>query len=188
MSPRGVYDRKDSLEPQAEEIISPSAISTPKESQQDDTIRVLQKQIAELTQAIGQISKQTGSTVRLTERTGDAFGFLRAINGKPVIGWKTEPGSYATINSFGQEVDEQYLRVHFADDTWSEKMHYREFSEQTKINQIPIKIPNYCEKNDLGEWKPKRHKPMDEIEVILSEDGGVTFNGLNLPVPCYALN
>ena len=187
--PKGVYPRdKEDLNPQAEEVISPSAISTPKEAQLDDTVRVLQKQIAELTQAIGQISRKTGSTIRLTERNGDAFGFIRAFDEKPIVGWKTKPGSYSALNQFGQEIDEQYIQVQYSDGSWSEQMHYQKFDQITKLNQISVKILDYCQKNDLGEWKPKRMKPTDLIDVVLSEDSGVTYAGQTLKVPLYALN
>ena len=177
---------KSEEEPQEE--FSPSAIATPKEAHQDDVIKTLQRQVTELTGAIGVLSKKAGIPTRMSERDSSGYGFLRLFGDKVLVGWKTKPGSYAALNQYGQEVDEQYMIMLFEDGTESEPIHYTKFDQVTKINQLPVKILDYCEKNNLGEWRAKRRDTNDDVTVILSEDRGVTYKGKQIIVPVFALN
>lgn len=178
---------EDNLNPQAEEQPMPMAFQTPKEAMQDDTIKALQRQIAQLATDLAKISKKTKTTIGSTDRDGSGLAFIRTWNNVPVIGWKMVPGSYVALNQFGQEVDEQYMEIFLAN---GEKLkeHYSKFDQITKINQIPCKIPNYCEQDNQGVWRAKKHGLYDPIKIILSEDNGLTYDGVEMEVPFYSLN
>ena len=186
--PRTKQDNQEDF-PMVEDLpaISPSAMQTEKERQQEDVIRALQQQIAALAGDVAKLSKKTNIKVGATTRDGSGKGFIRSWNGVPVVAWKMAPGSYAAINQFGQEVDEQYMEFELLNGE-KVKEHYTKFDQITKINQIPCLIPNYCEKNNLGEWRARKHDLYDKVEVTLSEDNGLTFEGAKLQIPYYALN
>ena len=178
---------EDTLSPQAEEPPMPMAFQTPKEAMQDDTIKALQRQIAQLATDLAKISKKTKTTIGSTDRDSSGLGFIRSWEGVPVVGWKMLPGSYVALNQFGQEVDEQYMEITLANGE-VKKEHYTKFDQITKINQIPCKILNYCEQNNLGEWRAKKHGLYDMLKVVLSDDNGLTYDGAEIEIPYYAIN
>lgn len=178
----------EELNPTAQEpYVSPSAIATPREANQADMIQAMQRQIGELTQALGQISKQTGAKVKMTERDDSAMAFLRVMDGKTVVGWQMKPGSYSTVNSFGVEVDEQYIKVKYEDGSESDFMPYRQFDSVSKLGQLAVRIPGYFKKDNEGRWMPIPRGLNDLLKCLYSKDGGLTYTE-PIEVPSYSLN
>lgn len=187
--------KDESVQPNLEQVLQsggdhqeiPTGFSSPKEIDQADQIRSLQQQLAQAATSIGQITKKMGIKNTYEEETGDFFGFLRALEGDPVISWKTVPGSYVALNQFDQIDDKQFITVTTLSGK-TEKMHYTEFDQRTKVSQIPCKILGYGYKNNVGEWRPKHLKPEDNLKIILSDDNGTTYAGKELTIQQCFIN
>lgn len=164
-----------------------SSLSTPKEAQQADEIREMQTQLSQAMGLISKLAKKANIKTELTAETGDFYGFIRALDGVPIIKWQMLPGSYVNLDRFDNINDEQYILVTTKDGK-EHKMHYTEFDQRTKAGQIPVKILSYCVKNNIGEWRPKQYKPEDEHDIILSTDRGQTYEGEKMRIAHSFLN
>jgi len=169
----------------SEEI--PNGFSTPKEQKQADELREMQAQLSQALGVIGKLAKKAGVKTEINQETGDFFGFIRSLDGNPIIKWQMLPGSMVTLDRLGNIEDKQFMLVTTKDGK-EHKMHYEEFDQRTKFNQIPVKILGYCKKNNVGEWRPIPYQPDEKHTVVLSTDRGESYTGETMQIAHSFLN
>lgn len=165
----------------------PTGFSTTKELAQADEMRVMQAQLSQALGVISKLAKKAGVKTELSVETGDFYGFIRSLDGLPIISWKMLPGSGVVLDRQDNIEDKQYIVVTTSDGK-EHKMHYVEFDQRTKFNQIPVKILGYCVRNNVGEWRPKPYAPQDLHDVVLSTDRGETYDGEQIKIAHSFLN